>query len=172
MTEISNLNNSFNIEEVVKELFELIKQKDITKLNYLYNICIENSKKISAINIEDVNFIDTYAKLESYSNDLTQLTEIFSLLDEKLNNEIKNNQSLSKDDKEELQNDFLFNIRQKRLDIFTMKNQCQATLSVVEKELNDKNDAIKDNKKSPFLPKIQAIRNHFTDKESIKNKLN
>lgn len=144
MNTISELKNSSNVEQIVNGLFELIQQKDKNISSELYNFdnhvmlkVMSISKELASPNSEDTLSTDKKTQLESYYKDILKFTEVFDLLDKKVDNEIKNNSSLSTTDKENLQQDILYTIRQKRFDLSLIQQRCEGTLSVVEKQNND-----------------------------------
>lgn len=173
MSKISELKNNSNIEDTVNGLFELIIQKDKNISNDLHHFdggiilkSIGLSKELVSTNLDNELFMEKKTQLESYYKDISRFTQIFDLLDKKLDNEIKTNISLSKTDREDLQHEFLFDVRRKHLGFFSTQKQCETILSVIDEKLNNNFE------KPTFLDKIKTLRNNFTDtNDSVKNKL-
>lgn len=166
MNKIADLKNSSNVEEIVIQLFELIKQKDKNISNELSNFddniipkILGISKELASANFDNTILQDKKIQLESYYKDVSKFTQVFDLLGKRVDNEIKNNDSLSKIEKEDLQQDFLFTIKQKHMDLFAVKQQCETIFNAIEEKSNDKQTS----EKPALLEKIKEIKNTFTE---------
>lgn len=173
MNKILDLNNSSNTEQIVDTLLELIKKKDNNILNGLSHFnesvilkSMHALKEFTSTDSNDPSFRDKKKQLEVYTQGISNFIEIFHLLDKRIDNEIQHNTALSKNDKDDLQHEFLFSIRQKNSDLLAIKKQCQTTLSLIEENLNDKNDVNKFSDKSSFSENIKNIKGNLIGNNS------
>lgn len=170
MNKITELKNNSDPEYIANELFNLIKQKDtnISKdLDSFRTDISEQHEKFSQLFTDDkmdnTLLIDKKYQIELIHAQTLKFLEVFALLDKKLDNEMTNNSSLSASEKNDLNQEFLFPVRQTRMDFHMMKDNSEKLLEIVEKHIVAK--------KPSFLDKIKSIREDLTSHLSAKNKL-
>lgn len=173
MSKITELKNSSDVEYIASELFKLIKEKDanISKdLDSFSSDIYEQYNNISKVLLDSNNantiLLDKKNEIESLSQQGSKFSQVFKILDKKLDNEITNNNSLSQSEKNDLNQDFLFNVRSIRHNIYLVTDSTKTLLDILDK-VNNNSEV----KTPSLLDRIKSIRGYFTDSSSVKNKL-